>query len=351
MLPTIKWEGGLVKILDQRKLPSKKEWYICRGYRDVINAIEKMVIRGAPAIGVAAAMGLALGASSIRTQSFSAFRTRFTVLAEKMRLARPTAVNLQWAVQRMLRLVAQSADRTVEEIKQALRTESELILKQDIKINKDIGRHGLKVVPINSTILTHCNAGSLATAGYGTALGIIRAAHAAGKGIRVIADETRPWLQGLRLTTFELMEDGIPVTVIADNAAGSLMRQGKIDLVITGADRIAANGDVANKIGTYQVALMARIHGIPFYVAAPLSTIDPATPDGDAIPVEKRPPEEITRIGRATLAPAGVHALNPAFDITPAKYVTAIITEAGVIPPPFRENIKQTMRSAPPLSS
>ncbi|MBW2095531.1 MAG: S-methyl-5-thioribose-1-phosphate isomerase [Deltaproteobacteria bacterium] len=351
MLPTIKWEGELIKILDQRKLPSKKEWYTCRGYRDVINAIEKMVIRGAPAIGVAAAMGLALGASSIRTRSFPAFSTRFTLLAEKMRLARPTAVNLQWAVERMLRLVDRSAGRSVEEIKQALRNESEVILAQDIDINKNIGRHGLTVVPENSTILTHCNAGSLATAGYGTALGVIRAAHAARKNIRVFADETRPWLQGLRLTTFELMEDGIPVTVIADNAAGSLMRQGEIDLVITGADRIAANGDVANKIGTYQVALMARIHRIPFYVAAPLSTIDPATPDGEAIPVENRPPEEITRIGRAALAPPGVNALNPAFDITPAKYVTAIITEAGIILPPFKKNIKDTMRSRPRFSS
>lgn len=351
MFPTIKWEGEFVKILDQRKLPSQKKWYLCRGYRDVINAIEKMVIRGAPAIGVAAAMGLALGASSIRTRSFPVFRTRFTVLAEKMRLARPTAVNLQWAVERMLRLVDRSVDQSVDEIKWSLREESETILAEDIEINKDIGRRGLTLVPEHSTILTHCNAGSLATAGYGTALGVIRAAHAAGKGIRVVADETRPWLQGLRLTTFELMEDGIPVTVIVDSAAGSLMRQGEIDLVITGADRIAANGDVANKIGTYQVALMARIHRIPFYVAAPLSTIDPAMPDGDAIPVEQRPPAEITRIGRDALAPPGANALNPAFDITPAKYVTAIITEAGIILPPFKKNINNTIRANLAFSS
>lgn len=345
MLPTIKWEGQLVKILDQRKLPSRKEWYTCRSYRDVISAIEKMAIRGAPAIGVAASMGLALGASSIRTRSFPAFRARFHVLAEKMRIARPTAVNLKWAVERMLRLVDRSADRSVDEIKRSLRKESEKILAEDIEINRDIGRHGLAVVPENSTILTHCNAGSLATAGYGTALGVVRAAHEAGKGIRVVADETRPWLQGLRLTTFELMEDGIPTTVIADNAAGSLMRHGQIDLVITGADRIAANGDVANKIGTYQVALMARMHRLPFYVAAPLSTIDLATPDGDAIPVEQRPPAEITCIGRKALAPPGVNVLNPAFDITPAKYVTAIITETGIILPPFKENIKHSMAS------
>ncbi len=351
MLPTIKWEGEIVSILDQRKLPAKKEWYTCRNYRDVINAVKKMVIRGAPAIGVAAAMGLALGASCIRARSFPDFKSRFSLLAEQMRLARPTAVNLRWAVERMLRLVDRLADQPVAEIQQALRKESEIILAEDIEINKTIGHHGLRIVPEHSTILTHCNAGSLATAGYGTALGVIRAAHEAGKDIQVVADETRPWLQGLRLTTFELMEDNIPVTVIADNAAGTLMRQGKIDLVITGADRIAANGDVANKIGTYQVALLARTHRIPFYVAAPLSTVDPATPDGNAIPVEQRPPEEITRIGRTVIGPPGVNALNPVFDITPSKYVTGIITEAGIIPPPYRKNIRDTIRSNPPRFS
>ena len=351
MLPTIKWDGERLLILDQRKLPARKVWYICRGYRDVINAIEKMVIRGAPAIGVAAAMGLALGASTIRDRSFSSFRVRFTALAEKMRLARPTAVNLQWAVERMLRLVDQSADRPVAEIKQLLREKSEAILSQDIAINKALGRHGLAVVPHGATILTHCNAGALATAGYGTALGVIRAAHEAGKDIRVVADETRPWLQGLRLTSFELMEDEIPVTVIADNAAGSLMRQGRIDLVITGADRIAANGDVANKIGTYQVAVLAGVHRIPFYVAAPLSTLDPATFSGDAIPVELRSAQEIIRIGRTDLAPAGVDVLNPVFDVTPAKYVTGIITETGIIRPPFRKNIREAMKCTASLSS
>jgi methylthioribose-1-phosphate isomerase len=343
MFPTIKWEAGLVKILDQRKLPSRVEWYTCRNYREVIKSIEKMVIRGAPAIGVAAALGLALGASSIRARSFPAFRARFVALAEEMRLARPTAVNLQWAIDRMVRLVDQLSDRPLGEIKQAVHKESEAILDQDIEINRNIGKHGLGLVPENSTILTHCNAGSLATAGYGTALGVIRAAHEAGKGIMVVADETRPWLQGLRLTSFELLEDGIPVTVIADNAAGSLMRKGRINLVITGADRIAANGDVANKIGTYQVALMANAHRIPFYVAAPISTIDAATPDGEAIPVEQRPLEEITRIGGVKLAPPGINILNPAFDITPAKYVTAIITEEGIIRPPYGTHIKQIL--------
>lgn len=351
MIPTIKWEAGLVRMLDQRKLPSRVEWYTCRGYRDVIKAIEKMVIRGAPAIGVAAAMGLALGVSSIRSESFSGFKARFRAMAEEMRLARPTAVNLQWAVDRMLSMVEQMSGQALDEIRQALRRESEDILVEDIDINKAIGRNGLELVPENATILTHCNAGSLATAGYGTALGVIRAAHEAKKGVRVIADETRPWLQGLRLTSFELMEDGIPVTVIADNAAGSLMRQKKIRLVITGADRIAANGDVANKIGTYQVALMARAHRIPFYVAAPLSTIDLKTPNGNRIPVEHRPGQEITRIAGVELAPPGVKALNPAFDITPATYVTAIITEAGIIRPPFKSHIRHIMRSTHPFSS
>jgi methylthioribose-1-phosphate isomerase len=344
MLPTIKWEEGLIQILDQRKLPSRVEWYTCRHYGDVISAIKKMVIRGAPAIGVAAAMGLALGAASIRSRSFPVFRSRFSTMMDKMRLARPTAVNLQWAIDRMRAIVDRMEDQSPEEIKLALKKESEDILAEDVAINKAIGRHGLKLVPDNATILTHCNAGSLATAGYGTALGIIRAAHEAGKRIQVVADETRPWLQGLRLTSFELMQDGIPTTVIADNAAGSLMRQGKIHMVITGADRIAANGDVANKIGTYQVALMAKIHRIPFYVAAPLSTIDTTTPDGDTIPVEQRPFEEIGCIGKMVLAPPGINILNPVFDITPAKYVTGIVTEAGIIRPPYKTKIKQIVK-------
>ncbi len=347
MIPTIKWEGNLVKMLDQRRLPSKVEWYTCRGYRDVIDAIRKMVIRGAPAIGVAAAMGLALGASSIRAGSFVAFRTRFSLMAEKMRLARPTAVNLRWAVARMVGLVDDMAVRPVREIKEALKEESNKILLEDIDINKKLGANGLDLIPDNATILTHCNAGSLATAGYGTALGVIRAAHEAGKKIQVIADETRPWLQGLRLTSFELMQDHIPVTVIADNAAGSLMRQKRIDLVVTGADRIAANGDVANKIGTYQVAVLARTNNIPFYVAAPLSTIDPGTGTGDGIPVEQRPLEEITRVGRVRLGPPGVQTFNPAFDITPAKYVTAIITEAGILTPPFKTSIRNAVKPLP----
>ena len=343
MIPTIEWHGGHVRMIDQRKLPGKKEWYVCRGYRDVIRGIQKMVIRGAPAIGVAAGMGLVLGARSIRTGNRARFLTRLKQIGDEMLQARPTAVNLRWAVERMVGLAENTTDKTVDEIKEALRRESETVLAEDIAINRQMGMNGQALVPDGATILTHCNAGALATAGYGTALGVIRAAREKGKKIQVIADETRPWLQGLRLTAFELMEDGIPVWVIADNAAGSLMRQKKIDLVITGADRIAANGDVANKIGTYQAAVLARAHQIPFYVAAPLSTIDPNTPNGDLIPVEERGPEEISRIAGRQIGPTGVKAFNPVFDITPSRYLSAIITEAGIIRPPFRKGIREVL--------
>jgi len=327
-------------MIDQRKLPGQVEWFVCRGYKDIIRGIQQMVIRGAPAIGVAAAMGLALGARSIKTKSYPGFLNKFRAIADEMLFARPTAVNLKWAVKRMCTLAEGMAGSPVHEIKQALRLESEKILTEDIEINRKMGKNGLKLIPRGATILTHCNAGSLATGGYGTALGVIRAAHEGGKGIKVIADETRPWLQGLRLTAFELMEDDIPVSVIADNAAGFLMRQKRIDLVITGADRIASNGDVANKIGTYQVAVLAKTHRIPFYVAAPVSTIDPETKNGDMIPVEERDQEEIYQIGRQKIGPSGVRTINPVFDITPGKYVTAIITEKGVIRPPYPKGIK-----------
>jgi len=343
MIPTIEWHGEKVRMIDQRKLPGKKEWYVCRGYRDVIRGIQKMVIRGAPAIGVAAAMGLALGARSIRTENRVHFMARLKQIGDEMLRARPTAVNLRWAVERMAGLAENAADKTVDEIKEALKQESETVLAQDIAINRQMGVNGQDLIPEGATVLTHCNAGALATAGYGTALGVIRAAWERGKKIQVIADETRPWLQGLRLTAFELMEDRIPVSVIADNAAGSLMRQNRIDLVITGADRIAANGDVANKIGTYQVAVLAKAHHIPFYVAAPLSTIDPKTPNGDLIPVEERGPEEIARIAGRQIGPKGVKTLNPVFDMTPSRYVSAIITEKGIIRPPFRKGIREAL--------
>jgi len=340
MIPTIEWDGQYVRMIDQRKLPSRIEWYVCRGYRDVIKAIEKMVIRGAPAIGVAAAMGLALGGFSIRTKSTATFMDKFKKMGQEMLLARPTAVNLRWAVERMVVLVERMKTVPVDEIKSVLKEESEKILAEDIEINRRMGLNGQELVPAKATILTHCNAGSLATGGYGTALGVIRAAHEKGKKIKVIADETRPWLQGLRLTAFELMEDGIPVSVIVDNAAGSLMRQGMIDVVVTGADRIAANGDVANKIGTYQVAVLAKANKIPFYVAAPISTIDPTTRNGAMIPLEERGGDEVFRFGKKRIGPEGVSVLNPAFDITPAKYVSAIITEKKVIRPPFGRGIK-----------
>jgi methylthioribose-1-phosphate isomerase len=332
-------------MIDQRKLPCRVEWFVCKGYKDVIRAIGTMVIRGAPAIGVAAAMGLALGARSIRTRSVEKFRERFREMASGMIKARPTAVNLRWAVERMSSLVENMAQGNVDEIKQALREESQIVLDEDIEINRRMGRNGQKLVPKKATILTHCNAGSLATGGYGTALGVIRAAREAGKEIQVIADETRPWLQGLRLTAFELMEDHIPVTVIADNAAGSLMRRKEIDLVVTGADRIASNGDTANKIGTYQVAVLAKENGIPFYVAAPLSTIDMSIRSGDQIPIEERSGEEICCIGGETFGPEGVKACNPVFDVTPSRYITAIITEKGVIRPPYKRELRKIFRS------
>jgi len=341
MLAVIKWTGDCILLLDQRKLPSKVQYLTCRKYQDIIRAIEKMAIRGAPAIGIAAAMGLAMGSYSISAVSFDAFRRRFKRMADEMAAARPTAVNLRWSVERMSLLVDSCSSKSPDEIRKMLRLESEKILLEDVAINKRIGKNGQVLVPDNAVVLTHCNAGALATGGYGTALGVIRAAHEAGKKIKVLADETRPWLQGLRLTSFELMEDGIPVQVIADNAAGLFMRRKMIDLVITGADRIAANGDTANKIGTYQVAVMAKENRIPFYIAAPLSTIDLTLRDGDKITIEERDPSEITHLHGRMIGPKGVKALNPAFDITPARYITGIITEKGIVRAPYASAIKK----------
>ncbi len=340
MLPTIEWKGKHIRMIDQRKLPAKVEWVVCKDDKEVVRAIRDMVIRGAPAIGVAAAMGLALGAGSLRSLSHEDFRNRFLKMADGMVRARPTAVNLRWAVERMILLAENMAGMPLEKIKIALRRESEEILLEDIAINQKIGEHGQRLVPKRARILTHCNAGSLATGGYGTALGVIRAAHDAGKKIKVIADETRPWLQGLRLTAFELMEDGIPVTVIADSAAGSLMRQGKVDLVITGADRVAVNGDVANKIGTYPVAVLAKENRVPFYVAAPLSTIDLSIKSGEMIPVEERDSTEISHFRKIRVGPFGVKIFNPAFDVTPGRYVTGIITEKGILKAPYEKKIR-----------
>ena len=340
MIPTIKWEDNYIYLIDQRKLPNRKEWFVCRTVQDVMAGIREMAIRGAPAIGVAAGMGLALGAQSIETENYGVFRKRFLEMAEQMKSARPTAVNLKWAVERMIKIVEGMHDDQVEEIKETIRKESQMILERDIEINRKIGQRGLALIPDIATILTHCNAGALATGGYGTALGVIRAASEAGKDIHVFVDETRPLLQGMRLTAFELREDNIPATVIVDSAAGYLMRKKRIDLVITGADRIASNGDMANKIGSYQLAVLAKENKIPFYVAAPLSSFDLDLENGDLIPIEEREPEEVLSFAGHLVGPEGVNAYNPAFDITPAQYISALITEKGVLTPPYRSSIK-----------
>jgi len=334
MVPTVEWKDGAVRLLDQSRLPEKVEFLDCRDYQTVARAIRELRVRGAPAIGVTAAMGVALGAQSLRASGYDEFAKGVTGICEHLAATRPTAVNLFWAIERMKRTLAGLRGQPVVEIKRLLLEESQRILDEDIAMNRALGRHGAALVKDGQTILTHCNAGALATAGYGTALGVVRAAWEQGKKIHVLADETRPVLQGARLTVWELMQDQIPVTLITDNMAGALMRRGLIHLCLVGADRIAANGDVANKIGTYSVAVLAKAHGLPFYVAAPYSTIDLATPSGDQIPIEQRKPQEVTSIcGGPPVAPLGADVLNPAFDVTPAEYVTAIITERGVFKP------------------
>jgi methylthioribose-1-phosphate isomerase len=334
VIPTVEWKDGAVRLLDQSRLPEQVEFLDCRDYQTVAEAIRGLRVRGAPAIGVTAAMGIALGAQSLSTHDPDDFEKSVLAICDHLAATRPTAVNLFWAIERMKRTLKGTRGLAVMERQRRLFEESQVMHDEDITLNKTMGRHGAALVADGQTVLTHCNAGALATAGYGTALGVIRAAWEEGKKIQVLADETRPVLQGARLTAWELMQDRIPVTLIADNMAGALMRQGAIDLCIVGADRIAANGDVANKIGTYSVAVLAKAHGIPFYVAAPSSTIDLATPTGDQIPIEQRNPKEITTIhGGHPIAPTGVDVLNPAFDVTPAAYVTAIITERGVFKP------------------
>ncbi len=339
MIKTIEWKNNQVIMIDQRKLPNQETYVVCSDVHQVIQAIKKMVIRGAPAIGVAAAMGLALGAQKITTDDPDTFKVRFQKMGREMGLARPTAVNLFWAIKRMQRVIDNSAGPNVRSLKAALIQEAKAILKEDIAINKKLGFIGQKVIKNKATVLTHCNAGALATGGYGTALGVIRAAGEAGKQVQVMADETRPFLQGARLTAWELAKDHIPVTLITDNMAGYLMKKGLIDLVIVGADRIAANGDTANKIGTYSVAVLAKEHGIPFYVAAPCSTIDHGIKSGEGIPIEERPEREVTHIGGKRTAPPGIAVLNPAFDVTPHAYITGIITEAGLLKAPYLRSI------------
>ena len=341
MLPTIEWKDGAVVMIDQRKLPGTEVYVTCKSAQDVAKAIKTMVIRGAPAIGVAAAMGLALGVRRSTATGTKQFTTEFQKLCDLLAATRPTAVNLFWAIERMKKTFAEAAHggASVEEIKQRLETEAQRIHDEDVASCRMMGAHGATLVPESARILTHCNAGALATAGYGTALGVIRAAAEAGKKIAVLADETRPFLQGARLTAWELVKDGIDTTVITDNMAGAMMRLGNVDLVVVGADRIAANGDVANKIGTYSVAVLAKEHGIPFYVAAPISTVDLNTPDGSRIPIEERNDREVTHVGSSRLTPEGAHIRNPAFDVTPAKYVTAIITERGIARAPYETTL------------
>ena len=351
MIKTVEWTSEGVRMLDQRLLPAEEKYLILRSYEEVADAIKKMVVRGAPAIGISAAMGLALGANQSVGTSIADLEYDFKFMCKVMEATRPTAVNLFWAVERMRSALAKAkADtRDVEEVKKRLTTEALAIFDEDIASNRALGKFGGELIADGSTVLTHCNAGALATAGdYGTALGVIRGAIDAGKRVAVIADETRPFLQGSRLTAWELAKDNIPVTVITDNMAGHVMKQGKVDCVIVGADRIAANGDAANKIGTYMVAVLAKRHNIPFYVAAPISTVDLSTPTGEQIPIEERNAKEVTHLRDHQLAPDGVDVHNFAFDVTPNDLIAAIITDRGIARPPYTESLRSlaTTRSA-----
>jgi methylthioribose-1-phosphate isomerase len=340
---TIEWRGGAVRMIDQRLLPGREVFRVYRDYREVAEAIRTMVIRGAPAIGVAAAMGIALG---LKGYSGPRAKRRFDVVSAAMRATRPTAVNLAWAIERMRRVFDASLEMDQEKLFRRMVAEAVSIHDEDIAANRQLGENGAALLDSPSVVLTHCNAGALATAGYGTALGVVRAACEAGKQIEVFADETRPFLQGARLTAWELHKDGIPVTVIADNMAGSLLASGKINCVIVGTDRTAANGDVANKIGTYPLAVLAQRHRVPFYVAAPLSSIDMACLSGTEIPIELRDAREISEFAGRAITPKGVKIFNPAFDVTPAELVTAIITERGVARKPYRRSLRALKKQA-----
>ena len=341
MIKTLEWTDRGVRFIDQTKLPAEEVYVTCKSYEEVASAIRTMIVRGAPAIGVAAAMGVALGLRDSRAKDHAELRRDFDRICNVLASTRPTAVNLFWAIRRMREKFDQVSTLPIAQIQRELVREARRMLREDIAANQAMGRHGAVLLPASGGVLTHCNAGALATCGYGTALGVIRAAVDSGKKLRVFADETRPFLQGSRLTAWELMKDGIPTTVISDNMAGAMMQQGKIDAVIVGADRIAANGDVANKIGTYTVAVLAREHGIPFYVAAPFSTVDLETPNGGRIPIEQRSAAEVTHVGGRQVVPDGVTVENPAFDVTPNAYVTAIITERGVARSPYLVSLRQ----------
>ena len=342
MILTLEWTSEGVRFIDQTKLPLEESYVLATSYQQVADVIVTMVVRGAPAIGVSAAMGIALGAKQTTAASTDDFAPEFDRICALLAGTRPTAVNLFWAIDRMKGLFTnlRAAGAELPAIQQALLAEALAMYDEDIAACKAMGAYGAELMPDEGTVLTHCNAGALATCGYGTALGVIRGAVERGKRIHVYADETRPFLQGARLTAWELMADGIPTTVLCDNMAASLMRQGRVQAVVVGADRIAANGDVANKIGTYGVAVLAKEHGIPFYVAAPWSTIDRGTLTGDSIPIEERAAVEVTHHGGKQLTPHGVGICNPAFDVTPARYVTAIITERGVLRAPYWESLQ-----------
>jgi methylthioribose-1-phosphate isomerase len=349
MLPTIEWQSDAVVMIDQRKLPAREVYVTCRTAAEVARAIKTMVIRGAPAIGVAAAMGLALGMRKSKASGTKQFAVELNKLSELMAATRPTAVNLFWAIDRMKRSMATGiqAGESVDELKLRLEREAGAIHDEDLASCRAMGRWGAEVVPANARILTHCNAGALATAGYGTALGVIRAAAEQGKVSQVFADETRPFLQGARLTAWELVRDQVPTTIITESMAGPLMRSGGIDFVVVGADRIAANGDFANKVGTYTVAMMASAHSVPFYVAAPLSTIDLNTPDGESIPIEQRHAREMTHVGSLQIAASGAGIWNPAFDVTPHALVSGIITERGIVRAPYDLSLAALFEDAP----
>ncbi len=341
---SIEWlDEGVLRLLDQRKLPQETIYNDYRDGRSLAQAIRDMVIRGAPAIGAAAAYGLALTTYHTQAETVDTLRQELVEMADILRRARPTAVNLFWAIDRVMKRVDDPALITVDGLKTAVLAEAQAIAAEDVALNKQIGRNAQPLIPDEATIIHHCNTGSLATVDYGTALGIIRMAHESGKKVQALLDETRPRLQGARLSAWELKQQGVPFKVIADGASGHFMRTQKIDLCVVGADRIAANGDTANKIGTYNLAVVAQANNVPFYVAAPTTTIDMATPNGNDIEIEERPAEEITTIGTCQIAPDDVRVGNPAFDVTPADYITAIITERGVVYPPFIENLAKLM--------
>jgi methylthioribose-1-phosphate isomerase len=338
MLLPVQWEAGRLRLLDQNALPEELRYIDYTDWREVVEAIKVMVVRGAPAIGCTAALGIAMASQNLIVESRDVFLARMSHISEAFRTARPTAVNLMWAVDRLMNL-ARTTPGSIVDIKDGLMVEAIKMLHEDIEANRRLGWFGADLLADNSNVLTHCNAGALATAGYGTALGVIRAAVETGKNIHVYADETRPRLQGMKLTAWELVREGIPVTVIADNMAASLMKQGRVDAVVVGADRIAANGDTANKIGTYSLAVLAHHHNIPFYVAAPLSTVDMSIETGLQIPIEQRDAREMTHIGDKQIAPNGVAVINPAFDVTPAHLITAIFTEQGVLRNPYPQSL------------